>query len=58
MVGHAQQPGRVRRIGVLMGFPESDPEAQAYIAAFREGLSGRLEPPGSPTPRSRVKSLL
>jgi putative ABC transport system substrate-binding protein len=35
----AQQPGeRVRRIGVLMGFPESDAEAQAYIAAFRGGL--------------------
>ena len=34
----AQQPERVRRIGVLMGFPESDSEAQAYIAAFRDGL--------------------
>ena len=34
----AQQSARMRRIGVLMGFPESDPEAQAYIAAFREGL--------------------
>jgi ABC-type uncharacterized transport system substrate-binding protein len=28
----------VRRIGVLMGFPESDSEAQAYIAAFRDEL--------------------
>jgi putative tryptophan/tyrosine transport system substrate-binding protein len=34
----AQQPDRVRRIGVLMGFPESDSEAQGYFAAFREGL--------------------
>ena len=34
----AQQPDRMRRIGVLMGFPESDSEAQAYIAAFRDGL--------------------
>ena len=34
----AQQPERVRRIGVLMGFAESDPEAQARVAAFREGL--------------------
>jgi putative ABC transport system substrate-binding protein len=25
----AQQPDRIRRIGVLWGFPESDPEAQA-----------------------------
>jgi putative ABC transport system substrate-binding protein len=28
----------MRRIGVLMGFPESDPEAQLRVAAFREGL--------------------
>jgi putative ABC transport system substrate-binding protein len=34
----AQQADRVRRIGVLMGFAESDAEAQAYVAAFREGL--------------------
>jgi len=34
----AQQLDRVRRIGVLMGYPESDAEAQAFIAAFRKGL--------------------
>jgi putative tryptophan/tyrosine transport system substrate-binding protein len=34
----AQQPDRMRRIGVLMGYPESDSEAQVYIAAFRDGL--------------------
>src|SRR5262249_57803120 len=34
----AQQADRMRRIGVLMGFPESDPEAQLRVAAFREGL--------------------
>jgi putative ABC transport system substrate-binding protein len=34
----AQQPERMRRIGVLMGWPESDSEAQAQIAAFRDGL--------------------
>jgi putative tryptophan/tyrosine transport system substrate-binding protein len=28
----------LRRIGVLMGFPETDSEAQANIAGFREGL--------------------
>ena len=38
LAARAQQPERVRRIGVLMGFPESDSEAQAYIAAFRDGL--------------------
>jgi putative ABC transport system substrate-binding protein len=34
----AQQRERVRRIGVLMAHAESDPEFQAYMAAFREGL--------------------
>jgi putative ABC transport system substrate-binding protein len=34
----AQQPERMRRIGVLMGWPESDSEEQAQIAAFRDGL--------------------
>lgn len=28
----------MRRIGVLMGYAESDAEAQAWVAAFREGL--------------------
>src|SRR5215469_208245 len=38
VVGQAQQPERMRRIGVLMGYPENDSEAQAYVAAFRDGL--------------------
>jgi putative tryptophan/tyrosine transport system substrate-binding protein len=37
-VVRAQQPERIRRIGVLMGFPESDSQAQTYIAAFRDRL--------------------
>ena len=37
-VVRAQQGERMRRIGVLMAFAESDPEGQAWIAAFREGL--------------------
>lgn len=32
------QTGRMRRIGVLMGLPGSDPRAQARVAAFRKGL--------------------
>jgi len=33
------QPGeRVRRVGVLMGYPESDPAAQAQVAAFQQEL--------------------
>jgi putative ABC transport system substrate-binding protein len=34
----AQQPERVRRIGVLVAYAESDPEAQARVGAFRQGL--------------------
>ena len=34
----AQQPERMKRIGVLMGYPESDSEAQTKIAAFQDGL--------------------
>jgi putative tryptophan/tyrosine transport system substrate-binding protein len=34
----AQQPSGMRRIGVLMAFAESDPGAQAWVAAFRDGL--------------------
>jgi putative tryptophan/tyrosine transport system substrate-binding protein len=34
----AQQPDRMRRIGVLMAHAESDREGQAFVAAFREGL--------------------
>src|SRR5215471_2843364 len=33
-----QQRDQMRRIGVLMAYPESDSEGQAFIAAFREGL--------------------
>ena len=38
LAARAQQGDRVRRIGVLMGYAESDLEVQAHIAAFREGL--------------------
>ena len=35
----AQSPGRVRRVAVLMGYSESDPEAKALLSAFTQGLS-------------------
>jgi hypothetical protein len=38
LVARAQQPERVRRIGVLMGYPENDLEGPAFLAAFREAL--------------------
>jgi putative tryptophan/tyrosine transport system substrate-binding protein len=34
----AQQAGGMRRIGVLIGYAENDPETQARLAAFRQGL--------------------
>jgi putative tryptophan/tyrosine transport system substrate-binding protein len=38
LAARAQQPDRMRRIGVLMAVPENDHEYQAFLAAFREGL--------------------
>jgi putative ABC transport system substrate-binding protein len=38
LAAQAQQPERMRRIGVLMAHTESDPEFQAYLGAFRDGL--------------------
>jgi putative ABC transport system substrate-binding protein len=34
----AQQPERMRRIGVLVNLAEHDPEGQARVGAFRDGL--------------------
>jgi putative ABC transport system substrate-binding protein len=34
----AQQADQMRRIGMLMAYAEGDPEGQAFVAAFREGL--------------------
>ena len=39
LAARAQQTERIRRIGFLHGLAESDPEAQARISAFREGLA-------------------
>jgi len=38
LADEAQQAERQRRVGVLMGYAESDPDAQANVAAFRESL--------------------
>lgn len=38
LAANAQQGERVRRIGVLMSFVASDPEAQPRIAAFEKGM--------------------
>jgi putative ABC transport system substrate-binding protein len=38
LAARAQQPERMRRIGVLMSYAETDPEGQGRIAAFRESF--------------------
>ena len=38
LAARAQQRERIRRIGVLMAYAEGDKEAQAWMAAFRDGL--------------------
>src|SRR4030095_17159546 len=71
LAARAQQPDRVRRIGVLMGFAENDSQAQAMIAAFREGLQKlgwtegrntridtRWPPPADAEPRQRFAQEL
>jgi putative ABC transport system substrate-binding protein len=39
LAARAQQGGRVRRVGVLQATAENDPETQARIKAFRQGLA-------------------
>jgi putative ABC transport system substrate-binding protein len=39
LAARAQQADRVRRVGVLMPFRESDPDSQARIAALRQGFA-------------------
>ena len=34
----AQQPERLRRVGVLLGVPENDPETNSRVRAFRLGM--------------------
>jgi putative tryptophan/tyrosine transport system substrate-binding protein len=38
LAARAQQGERMRRIGVLMLYPESDPEGQLRATAFRQAL--------------------
>jgi putative ABC transport system substrate-binding protein len=39
LIARAQQPERMRRLGLLMGYAENDPLSQPWIAAFLKGLS-------------------
>jgi len=38
LAARAQQGDRMRRVGVLMGYAESDRQGQAFFAAFRDEL--------------------
>ena len=40
VVARSQQGDRVRRIGVLMGLDESDPEGKPRVSAFTQALAG------------------
>jgi len=37
LAARAQQAERMRRIGVLMGLPATDPESSRRLMAFRQG---------------------
>jgi hypothetical protein len=38
-IAEAQQAERVRRIGVLMGFGENDPDAKGWLSGFMQALA-------------------
>src|SRR5262245_50147129 len=38
LAAQAQQLDRMRRVGVLMGFDENDPEAKGWLSGFVRGL--------------------
>ena len=54
VVAGAQQPGRMRRIGVLMHTTPDEPESQVRLAAF---LFSLFEAPTTMKVRSSLKSL-
>jgi hypothetical protein len=38
LTARGQQPERMRRIGVIMGFAENDPEGRAQLSGFTQGF--------------------
>ena len=66
LAARAQQPDKIRLIGVLMGFAETDPTAQSMVAAFRgalpklgwtEGSNVRIEVRWGGYDLDRIKTL-
>src|SRR5262249_55507603 len=41
LAARAQQPDRMKRVGILIGYSEDDPETQSRLAAFHQGLAKR-----------------
>jgi putative tryptophan/tyrosine transport system substrate-binding protein len=39
LAARAQQPDRMRRLGVLMPYEENDPEAKTFLSGFTQGLA-------------------
>ena len=39
LAAHAQQPDRIRLVGVLLGLSEKDPETSSRLKAFRMGYA-------------------
>jgi len=39
LAARTQQPSGMRRVGVLMAFDETDPEAKVYLSGFTQGLA-------------------
>jgi putative tryptophan/tyrosine transport system substrate-binding protein len=39
LAGRAQQGERIRRVSVLMGYPEDDSDAQSWLSAFKQKLT-------------------
>jgi hypothetical protein len=38
LAARAQQPAQIRRVGMLIGYTENDPETQARLTAFRQAF--------------------
>jgi putative ABC transport system substrate-binding protein len=66
LAARAQQGGRVRRIGVLIGRDENDLVAKTYVSAFTQALAGlgwtdgrnvRMNPRGGGGDADRIRAL-
>jgi putative tryptophan/tyrosine transport system substrate-binding protein len=39
LAARAQQPGKIARVGVLMGYAKGDPEAEGWVRGLIQGSS-------------------